>query len=72
MLFYVCRNLLFSYFLFIKLFKGTFALAKLMVELRGRLALAGNLLEFTGIYRDYFNITVFKNLDSQVTASDKW
>ena len=33
-----------------------FALAKLIVELRGRLALAGNLLEFTGIYRDYFDI----------------
>ena len=74
--FYVCRNLLFSYFLFIKLFKGSlpgwndttcrlrFGQTHGLVE--GSFSLGRKL---AGVYWYYFDITVFKNLDSEVIPS---
>ena len=53
-----------------------FALAKLMVELRGRLALAGNLLESTGITSTSLSLRISTAKSYQVVSSvesfDKW
>lgn len=53
-----------------------FALAKLMVELRGRLALAGNLLESTGTTSTSLSLRISTAKSYQVVSSvesfDKW